>query len=69
MAKMKTGDQEKIRQFKQEIKDIKKDLKDTFAEVEEPKPKEKPVLLWIIIPAAVVILAAVGYFFLRSGIV
>ncbi|MCH5349081.1 MAG: hypothetical protein J1E40_07145 [Oscillospiraceae bacterium] len=69
MAKMKTGDQEKIRQFKQEIKDIKKDLKDTFAEVEEPKPKEKPVLLWIIIPAALVFLAAAGYLLFRSGII
>ena len=69
MARMKTGDQEKIRQFKQEIKDVKKDLKDTFADVEEIKPKKKGSPVWIIISAAVVFLAAVGYLILRSGII
>lgn len=68
MARMKTGDQEKIRQFKQEIKDVKKDLKDTFADIEEPKPEKKSPV-WIIITAAVVILAVAGYFIIRSGII
>ena len=71
MAKMKTGDQEKIRQFRQEIKDVKKDLKDTFAEAEESKSKKKKKTkpVWIIIAAAAVVLAAAGYLILRSGII
>ena len=69
MGKMKTGDQEKIRQFKQEIKDIKKDLKDTFAELEEPEPKKKTPVWIIIVIAAAVFLAAAGYLLIRSGII
>ena len=69
MGKMKTGDQEKIRQFKQEIKDIKKDLKDTFADLEEPEPKKKTPVWIIIVIAAAVFLAAAGYLLIRSGII
>ena len=71
MARMKTGDQEKIRQFKQEIQDVKKDLKDTFADIEEPEPEKNSPVRIIIIAAVVtlIVLAAVGYLILSSGII
>ena len=69
MAKMRSGDQEKIRQLKQEIRDMKKDLKDTFADIEEPEPKKNNLWIWIVTAAAVIILAAAGYFVFTSGII
>lgn len=62
-------DKEKIRQLRQDIKDMKLDMKETFSvmeEMEKPKKKQKPgKALWIsIVIAAVIILAAAAYILL-----
>ncbi len=70
MPKMKMRppeeDKEKIRQFRQDIKDMKLDMKETFAVMDEmPKPKRKRRIPWVlIIAASVIIIAAAAYMFI-----
>ncbi|MDE6746296.1 MAG: hypothetical protein K2J72_06615 [Oscillospiraceae bacterium] len=72
MPKMRmraSEDKEKIRQLRQDIKDMKLDMKETFSvmeDMEKPKKKRKSKkALWIsIVIAAVIILAAAAYIFL-----
>ncbi|MBD5144483.1 MAG: hypothetical protein HDT21_00965 [Ruminococcus sp.] len=72
MPKMRmraSEDKEKIRQLRQDIKDMKLDMKETFAvmeDMEKPKKKQKSKkALWISIAvAAVIILAAAAYILL-----
>lgn len=69
MPKMRmraSDDKEKIRQLRQDIKDMKVDMKETFSVMETmEKPKKKrrsEKKLWIPIAAAIVIiLAAAAY--------
>jgi len=56
-----SDDKEKIKLLKQDIKDMKLDMKETFSVMEEmPKPKRKRSFPWWIVIAAAVILLAVG---------
>lgn len=72
MPKMRltaSDDKEKIRQLRQDIKDMKIDMKETFSVMETmEKPKKKPKLkkafLISIIIAAVLIAAAAAYILL-----
>lgn len=72
MPKMRmraSEDKEKIRQLRQDIKDMKLDMKETFSvmeDMEKPKKKRKSKkVLWISIAvAAVIILAAAAYILL-----
>lgn len=67
--RMKASEEEKIRQLRQDIKDMKLDLKETFSvmeDMEKPKKKQKSKkVLWIsIVVAAVLIIAAAAYILL-----
>lgn len=72
MPKMRmraSEDKEKIRQLRQDIKDMKLDMKETFSvmeDMEKPKKKRKSKkALWILIAvAAVLIIAAAAYILL-----
>lgn len=63
-------DKEKIRRLRQDIKDMKLDMKETFAvmeDMEKPKKKRKPKkALWISIVIAVVIILAVAAYILLT---
>ncbi len=66
MPKMRmraSDDKEKIRQLRQDIKDMKLDLKETFSVMETmEKPKKPRRRVWLFIGiAAVIILAAAAY--------
>lgn len=68
MPKMRmkaSDDKEKIRQLRQDIKDMKLDLKETFSvmeTMEKPKKRRPKKLLWILTAvAAVIIIAAAAY--------
>lgn len=70
MPKMRmraSDDKEKIRRLKQDIKDMKLDMKETFSvmeTMEKPKKKSPKKLSWIIaVVAAVIIAAAAAYIF------
>lgn len=70
MPKMRmraSDDKEKIRRLKQDIKDMKLDMKETFSvmeDMEKPKKKGPKKLSWIIaVVAAVIIAAAAAYIF------
>ncbi len=71
MPKMKMRppeeDKEKLRRLKQDIKDMKLDMKETFAVMDEmPKPKRKRRIPWVlIIAAAIILLAALAYILLQ----
>ncbi len=71
MPKMKMRppeeDKEKIRQFRQDIKDMKLDMKETFAVMDEmPKPKRKRRIPWVlIIAASVILLVTLAYILLQ----
>ena len=62
--RMKASEEEKIRQLRQDIKDMKLDMKETFSVMEDmEKPKKKrqsKKTLWISIAAAAVIILAVA---------
>ncbi len=67
--RMKASEEEKIRQLRQDIKDMKLDMKETFSvmeDMEKPKKKRQPQkLVWLLIAAAaVIILAAAAYILL-----
>ncbi len=58
-------DKEKLRQLRQDIKDMKLDMKETFAVMDEmPKPKKKRRVPWLLIAAAIIIGAAAAYILL-----
>lgn len=68
MPKMRmkaSDDKEKIRQLRQDIKDMKLDLKETFSvmeTMEKPKKRRPKKLSWILAAvAAVIIIAAATY--------
>jgi len=68
MPKMRmkaSDDKEKIRQLRQDIKDMKLDLKETFSvmeTMEKPKKRHPKKLSWILAAvAAVIIIAAAAY--------
>lgn len=68
MPKMRmkaSDDKEKIRQLRQDIKDMKLDLKETFSvmeTMEKPKKRRPKKLSWILAAvAAVIIIAAAAY--------
>lgn len=70
MPKMRmraSDDKEKIRQLRQDIKDMKLDMKETFSvmeTMEKPKKKSPKKFSWIIaVIAAVIIAAAAAYIF------
>ncbi|MDE5991537.1 MAG: hypothetical protein K2G87_00650 [Oscillospiraceae bacterium] len=67
--RMKASEEEKIRQLRQDIKDMKLDMKETFSvmeDMEKPKKKQKPKkFVWLLIAAAaVIIIAAAAYILL-----
>ncbi len=70
MPKMKMRppeeDKEKIRQFRQDIKDMKLDMKETFAVMEDmPKPKRKRRFPRALLAAGIIIIiAAAAYLFI-----
>ncbi len=69
MPKMKMRppeeDKEKIKQFRQDIKDMKLDMKETFSVMDDmPKPKKKRRISWALIIAGIIILAAAAYILL-----
>ena len=69
--RMKASEEEKIRQLRQDIKDMKLDMKETFSVMETmEKPKKKRQFkkaLWIpIVIAAVLIIAAAAYILLTA---
>lgn len=68
--RMKASEEEKIRQLRQDIKDMKLDMKETFSvmeEMEKPKKKRKPQkLVWLLIAAAAVIILAVAAYILLT---
>lgn len=74
MPKMRmkaSEDKEKIRQLRQDIKDMKIDMKETFSvmeTMEKPEKKRQPQKkIWIpIIAAAVLIIAAAAYILLTA---
>lgn len=71
MPKMRmraSDDKEKIRQLRQDIKDMKLDMKETFSVMETmEKPKKKspkklsPIIAAVAVAAAVIIAAAAAY--------
>lgn len=73
MPKMRmraSDDKEKIRQLRQDIKDMKLDMKETFSvmeTMEKPKKKspKKPsrIIAAVAVAAAVIIIAAAAYIF------
>ncbi len=70
MPKMKMRppeeDKEKINRLKQDIKDMKLDMKETFAVMDEmPKPKRKRRILWWLVIALVILLVALAYILLQ----
>ena len=73
MPKMRmraSEDKEKIRQLRQDIKDMKLDMKETFSIMEDmEKPKKKrqsKKVFWILIAAAAVISLAVAAYILLT---
>ena len=73
MPKMRmraSEDKEKIRQLRQDIKDMKLDMKETFSVMEDmEKPKKKrqsKKVFWILIAAAAVIILAVAAYILLT---
>ncbi len=52
-------DKEKIRQFRQDIKDMKLDMKETFAVMDDmPKPKRKRRFPRVLLAAGIIIIIA-----------
>lgn len=69
MPKPKTDkpltDKQKIRQLERDIKDMQRDFKETFAVLEEDKPKKKTGKVFLAAVIAVIILAAAAYIYMN----
>lgn len=63
------ANKKKIKQLEKEIKLMKKDLEETFAEVEPPKKKLSPLYIGIGVLVLCAVVLAVMYFYLNSLIV
>lgn len=63
------ANKKKIKQLEKEIKLMKKDLEETFAEAEPPKKKLFPLYIGIGVLVLCAVVLAVMYFYLNSLIV
>lgn len=74
MPKMKMRppeeDKEKINRLKQDIKDMKLDMKETFAVMDEmPKSKRKRRFPWVLLAVGIIIIiAAAAYLFIICAV-